>query len=108
MDTINAPPYIIGLIIWMYSPSWTMLLLFTHMLTNNISTQITTINRDKFDKLITSLRTAVDSDGTLDKEATSYNDIFDAFRLALKFYHFEERIDKGIHPHHSFCICKFK
>jgi hypothetical protein len=27
----------------------------------------------------------VDNDGTLDKEATSYNDIFDAFRLALKF-----------------------
>ena len=51
------------------------------------------INPDKFDKLITSLRTAVDNDGTLDKEATSYNDIFDAFRLALKFYHFEERID---------------
>jgi hypothetical protein len=35
-------------------------------------------------------RTAVDNDGVLDKEATSYNDIFDAFRLALKFYHFEE------------------
>ena len=34
--------------------------------------------------------TAVDNDGTLDKEATSYNDIFDAFRLALKFYHFED------------------
>ena len=48
------------------------------------------INPDKFDKLITSLRTAVDIDGTLDKEATSYNDIFDAFRLALKFYHYEE------------------
>jgi hypothetical protein len=47
----------------------------------------------KFDKLITSLRTAVDKDGTLDKESTSYNDIFDAFRLALKFYHFQERID---------------
>jgi hypothetical protein len=43
---------------------------------------------DRFDKLITSLRTAVDNDGILDKEA--YNDIFDAFRLALKFYHFEE------------------
>jgi hypothetical protein len=28
-----------------------------------------------FDKLITSLRTAVDADGTLDKESTSYNDI---------------------------------
>jgi hypothetical protein len=42
----------------------------------------------KFDKLITSLRTAVDNDGVLDKEATSYNDIFDALRLALKFYHY--------------------
>ncbi|MFL6470562.1 MAG: hypothetical protein ACJ71H_06905 [Nitrososphaeraceae archaeon] len=50
------------------------------------------INPDRFDKLITSLRTAVDNDGTLDKEATSYNDIFDAFRLALKFYHFEVAI----------------
>ncbi|MFL6435455.1 MAG: DEAD/DEAH box helicase family protein, partial [Nitrososphaeraceae archaeon] len=49
------------------------------------------ISPDKFDKLITALRTAVDNDGTLDKESTSYNDIFDAFRLALKFYHFEER-----------------
>jgi hypothetical protein len=38
------------------------------------------INSDKFDKLITALRTAIDIDGTLDKEATSYNDIFDAFR----------------------------
>ena len=51
------------------------------------------INPDRFDKLITSLRTAVDNDGTLDKEATSYNDIFDAFRLALKFYRYEERYD---------------
>ena len=36
------------------------------------------------------IRTAVDNDGTLDKEATSYNDIFDAFRLSLKFYHFRD------------------
>jgi hypothetical protein len=48
------------------------------------------INPDRFDKLITALRTAVDNDGVLDKESTSYNDIFDAFRLALKFYHFED------------------
>src|SRR6187200_50033 len=48
------------------------------------------INPDRFGKLITALRTAVDNDGTLDKESISYNDIFDAFRLALKFYHFEE------------------
>ena len=51
------------------------------------------INPDRFDKLITSLRTAVDNDGNLDKEATSYDDVFDAFRLALKFYHYEERTD---------------
>jgi aromatic ring-cleaving dioxygenase len=48
------------------------------------------INPDRFDKLITALRTAVDNDGVLDKEATSYNDIFDAFRLALKFYSFRD------------------
>jgi hypothetical protein len=51
------------------------------------------INPDKFDKLITALRTAVDNDGTFDKESTSYNDIFDAFRLALKFYHFRDSRD---------------
>jgi hypothetical protein len=39
------------------------------------------------DKIITELRTAVDNDGTLYKETISYNDIFNAFRLALKFYH---------------------
>ena len=39
------------------------------------------------------LRTPVDNDGTLDKDITSYNDIFDAFRLALKFYHFEPDSD---------------
>ena len=30
------------------------------------------INPDRFDKLITALRTAVDNDGILDKEARSY------------------------------------
>ena len=48
------------------------------------------INPDRFDKLITALKTAVDIHGTLDKESTSYNDIFDAFRLALKFYRYED------------------
>jgi len=51
------------------------------------------INPERFDKLITALRTAVDNDGTLDKESTAYNDIFDAFRLALKFYHFKDSSD---------------
>ena len=47
-------------------------------------------NPDKFDKLITTLRTSIDCDGVLDKEATSYHGIFDAFRLAMKFYCYEE------------------
>ena len=35
-------------------------------------------------KLITALRTATEKgEGVLDKEATSYDDCFDAFRLAL-------------------------
>jgi len=41
----------------------------------------------RFDKLVTSLRTAVEKgEGDLDKEATSYDDIFDGYRLALKYY----------------------
>ena len=39
-----------------------------------------------FDKLITSLRTAMAEENTLDKESTLYPDIFDAYRLALKYY----------------------
>jgi hypothetical protein len=41
-----------------------------------------------FDKLIASLRTAVAEENILDKESTSYADIFDAYRLALKLYQF--------------------
>jgi hypothetical protein len=41
-----------------------------------------------FQKLITLLRTAVvnTNTGNLDKDATSYNDIFDAFRMSLLNY----------------------
>jgi hypothetical protein len=39
----------------------------------------------KFDKLVTSLRTAISEDmRKLDKEVTSYDNVLDAFRLALK------------------------
>jgi hypothetical protein len=41
-------------------------------------------------KLIICVKTGGDNDGTRDKEFTSYNDIFDAFRLSLKFYHFRD------------------
>ena len=41
----------------------------------------------RFDKLIISLRTAVENgEGILDKQATSFDDVFDAFRLAMKFF----------------------
>lgn len=46
----------------------------------------------RFDKLVTSLRTAVENgEGVLDKEATSYDDIFDGFRLALRYYQIKSR-----------------
>jgi hypothetical protein len=34
----------------------------------------------------TLLRTAIEDNGILDKETTSYNDAFDAYRLALRYY----------------------
>lgn len=43
----------------------------------------------KFNKLIIALRTAIENgEGLLDKQATSYDDILDAFRLAMKYYRF--------------------
>jgi hypothetical protein len=42
----------------------------------------------RFTKLITALRTAVENgEGMLDKEATSHDDLFDAFRMSLLFWH---------------------
>ena len=42
---------------------------------------------EKFDKLIVTLRTAVSDDqGRLDKESTSYDNVLDAFRLALRYF----------------------
>ena len=39
-------------------------------------------------KLIIALRTAVENgEGSLDKEATSHDDLFDAFRMSLLFWH---------------------
>jgi len=40
----------------------------------------------RFDKLLTSLRTAIAVESKLDKEQTSYHDILDAFRLSLQLY----------------------
>jgi hypothetical protein len=40
----------------------------------------------RFNKLLTSLRTAYSTEWKLDKEKTEYNDVFDAFRLSLCHY----------------------
>jgi len=40
----------------------------------------------KYDKLITSLRTAYAKELSLDKEQTSYDDLLDGLRLSLKGY----------------------
>ena len=50
-----------------------------------IEKELVAIN-PRFNKLITSLRTAVEQDGILHKQSTSFNDTFDAFRLSLKYY----------------------
>ena len=42
----------------------------------------------RLNKLITALRTAVkNGGGSLDKETTSHDDLFDAFKLSLMFWH---------------------
>jgi len=54
------------------------------------------INPSRFHKLVTALRTAVANEYKLDKEQTSFDDILDAFRLALIFYKFvENKKDEG-------------
>ena len=61
------------------------------------------INHDRFDYLNTALRTAVDNDGILDKEATSYNYIFDAFRLAKLILRFRYlKLLLGIYKTYAF------
>ncbi|MGH9983808.1 MAG: hypothetical protein ACRD8W_07625 [Nitrososphaeraceae archaeon] len=41
----------------------------------------------QYTKLITALRTAVEKgEGMLDKEATSHEDLFDAFRMSLQYW----------------------
>ena len=48
---------------------------------------------DVFDKLITSLRTAVAEENILDKESTSYADVFDAYRFILEHYKFITQVE---------------
>jgi len=46
----------------------------------------------KFEKLTTSLRTAISDDmGKLDKDATSYDNVLDAFRLSLQMFKLKEK-----------------
>ena len=48
--------------------------------------------KPKFEKLTTALRTAISDDlGKLDKEATSYDNVLDAFRLSLQMFKLKEK-----------------
>lgn len=40
----------------------------------------------QFEKLITALRTVNENEGNLDKEGRVHDDLFDAFRLSLKYH----------------------
>jgi hypothetical protein len=53
----------------------------------------------KFNKLITELRTAVENEVSLDKEATSHDDLFDSFRLSVQLWH--------LHIYHHSIVCFF-
>ena len=44
----------------------------------------------RFDNLITSLKTAREDDGLLDKVVTSFDDLFDGFRLCLQNIKFKQ------------------
>ena len=44
------------------------------------------IDRERFQKLLTALRTAVSNEYKLNNNVTVFNDILDAFRLAFTFY----------------------
>ena len=51
----------------------------------------------KFDKLTTSLRTAISDDlGKLDKEVTAYDNVLDAFRLSLQMFKLKEKESDNI------------
>lgn len=50
---------------------------------------VKTTTDPKFDELITSLQTAIGRDGSLDKTASSYDDLLDALRLSLHMYKFD-------------------
>lgn len=78
---------------WEHSPSVKVLPLYfgsrnKEMLTHakNLIDHGDVAIHPKFDKLITALRTASESQGVLDKDKTSYNDILDSFMLSLFYF----------------------
>ena len=54
--------------------------------TDEDGSSLIAIHKERFDKLITALRTAVANEYKLDKTETSFSDLLDAFGLSLTFY----------------------
>ena len=74
-----------------FNPEAKNMLIHTKELLDYESRPLIGIN-SKFDKLIVSLRTAVSDDmGRLDKESASYDDLLDAFRLALRHFRIKNK-----------------
>jgi hypothetical protein len=74
-----------------FNPEAQNMLIHTKELLEYESRPLIGIN-SKFDKLITALKTAVSNDmGRLNKEFTSYDDVLDAFRLALKHFRIKNK-----------------
>lgn len=51
-----------------------------------VENQYVMVHPTKFERLVTAMRSAYARDGVLDKDATTYDDLFDALRLALRPY----------------------
>ena len=54
--------------------------------TDEDGSSLIAIHKERFDKLITALRTAVANEYKLQKEEISFSDTLAAFRLGLTFY----------------------
>ena len=54
-----------------------------------------------FTKLITAIRTAYENEGSLDKERSSNTDVFDAFRMGLRFFELSQSSQQQQHNNNN-------
>jgi len=81
-DTNHVSPELMKIIPVNFTTEHKQMLSHLHVMINKVYLAIPS----KYEKLITSLRTAYAREYSLDKEQTSYSDSLDALRLSLKGY----------------------